>query len=129
MLSLRRAQIVTAQGDAAANLALACLVSAPCLVGLALYQGEALVLPGPRDAALLATYALVAQVFGWIFITSALSSVPAARVGLVLLLQPALSFLWDVLLFDRVFTAMELVGASVALAAIYLGSRPVRARA
>ena len=44
--------------------------------------------------------------------------------GLALLLQPTLSFVWDVLFFARPMSAMELLGAAIALAAIYLGSRP-----
>ena len=43
--------------------------------------------------------------------------------GLALLLQPTLSFAWDVLLFDRPMTAFELAGAGIALGAIWLGSR------
>lgn len=127
MLSLRRAQIVTAHADTAANLAVACLISALFLLALMLWRGESIGMPGLRDGSLLVLYALVAQVFGWFFITSALGNVPAARVGLVLLLQPALSFLWDALLFDRRFTSMELAGAAIALFAIYLGSRTARA--
>jgi len=126
MLSLRRAQIITAHVDTAANLAVACLISAAFLIALTLWNGEPVGVPSPRDGTLLVLYALVSQVFGWIFITSALGNVPAARVGLVLLLQPALSFAWDVLLFGRQFTSMELAGAAVALLAIYLGSRPAR---
>jgi drug/metabolite transporter (DMT)-like permease len=42
--------------------------------------------------------------------------------GLALLLQPTLSFVWDVLFFSRPMTAMELLGAGIALIAIYLGT-------
>jgi drug/metabolite transporter (DMT)-like permease len=48
----------------------------------------------------------------------------ASRVGLILLLQPALAFLWDVLIFARDFGPREAAGAALALAAIGLGSRP-----
>ncbi|MDH3433815.1 MAG: EamA/RhaT family transporter, partial [Gammaproteobacteria bacterium] len=43
--------------------------------------------------------------------------------GLALLLQPTLSFVWDVLFFARPMSLTELAGAAIALFAIYLGSR------
>ena len=51
--------------------------------------------------------------------------VPVQQVFLrlrVLLLQPALAFIWDVVLFDRPTAVLEVVGAMLALVAIYLGS-------
>lgn len=128
MLGLRKAQILTAHADTGPNLAVACLIAAPLLVVSAVLQGQSLAIPSLADGVYLLAYALIAQVFGWLLITSALGNVPAARVGLVLLLQPALSFVWDVLLFERRFTTLELGGAAIALIAIYLGSRPARVR-
>lgn len=46
----------------------------------------------------------------------------ASQVGLILLLQPMLAFVWDVLFFRRSFGGVQLAGAALALAAIYLGS-------
>ena len=47
----------------------------------------------------------------------------AARVGLILLLQPTLSYVWDVWFFHHPMTSTQIVGAVLALIAIYLGSR------
>jgi len=44
-----------------------------------------------------------------------------SRAGVLLLLQPAGAFLWDVLIFGRPTTGRELVGAGLALLGIYLG--------
>ncbi len=41
--------------------------------------------------------------------------------GLILLLQPALAFVWDVSFFQRPTTLVNWLGVLVALAAIYLG--------
>ncbi|MFK7886759.1 MAG: DMT family transporter [Gammaproteobacteria bacterium] len=126
MLALRRAQIITGHGDTGSNLAVACLLSAVLLGVFVFARGQTLAIPTLADGLLLVSYALVAQVFGWLLITSALGNVPASRVGLVLLLQPALSFVWDIVFFDRSFTGLELSGALLALVAIFLGSRPAR---
>ena len=57
------------------------------------------------------------------FIASSLPKVSTTEAGLALLLQPPLSFAWDVLFFSRPMTATELAGAAIALFAIYLGAR------
>ena len=49
--------------------------------------------------------------------------VSTTQAGVALLLQPALSFVWDVLFFERPMSAVEIGGALLALLAIYLGSR------
>ena len=59
----------------------------------------------------------------WELTSSSLPLVPASRVGLVLLLQPIFTYMWDVLFFDQPMTLMKLTGAVLALAAIWLGSR------
>jgi len=61
---------------------------------------------------------------GLLFIASSLPKVTTTEAGLALLLQPTLSFLWDVIFFARPMTTAELAGAVIALLAIYLGSRP-----
>jgi drug/metabolite transporter (DMT)-like permease len=109
--------------DPARDLALSSLVSAACLSASALFEGESLAIASLRDAGLLAGYALVAQVLGGMLIISALGLVPASRVGLILLLQPALALVWDVLFFARPVMIREIAGAVVALVAIYLGTR------
>src|SRR5690606_3041759 len=102
------------------------LVSAFFLFAGAGAAGAPVELPDARSAWLLAAYALVAQVLGWLLISGSLPHVPASRVGLILLLQPTLAFCWDVLLFDRAFGAREALGAVLAITAIGLGSRPRR---
>ncbi|HWN67591.1 MAG TPA: DMT family transporter [Haliangium sp.] len=109
--------------DPARDLALSSLVSAVCLSASAMVEGESLAIGSLRDASLLAGYALVAQVLGGALIASALGQVPASRVGLILLLQPALALVWDVLFFARPVMIREIAGAVVALVAIYLGTR------
>jgi drug/metabolite transporter (DMT)-like permease len=60
---------------------------------------------------------------GMLFIASSLPHVTTTQAGIALLLQPTLSFVWDILFFARPMSMTELLGAGVALLAIYLGSR------
>ena len=57
-----------------------------------------------------------------VLISRAVDRVPASLLSLVLLLQPVFAYVWDVAFFDRGFTAAELGGAALALAAIQLGA-------
>ncbi|MEE4166461.1 MAG: EamA family transporter, partial [Desulfocapsaceae bacterium] len=52
---------------------------------------------------------------------NSLPRVKASIAGLLLLLQPALSFVWDVLIFNRYTTLLNWTGVVLGLAAIYLG--------
>ncbi len=103
------------------------VVSIMCAVILAVSvvaEGESLAIPSYADLGWLIAYGVLSHCLGWLFIASSLSEVSAVETGIALLLQPTLSFVWDVLFFSRPMTAIELVGASIALFAIYLGSRP-----
>ena len=126
ILALRRARAASPQGSIASDLMIVSLVSAACLYVGSGVGGSGIAVPDPGAAWMLAAYALVAQVVGWLLISGSLPHVPASRVGLILLLQPTLAFIWDVLIFAREFGAQETVGAALAIAAIGLGSLPRR---
>ncbi len=110
-------------GSPMRDVALASLAGAVVLAMLTLFTGESLRIPSLRDAVLLTGYSISATVLGWVLISSSLAHVSTTRVGLILLLQPTLAFAWDVLLLGRGFTAVEGLGAAIAVIAIYLGSR------
>jgi drug/metabolite transporter (DMT)-like permease len=103
------------------------VVSVFCAAMMALtvlWEGESLAITNYKDIGWLVAYGVLSHCLGWLFIASSLSEVSAVEAGLALLLQPTLSFVWDVLFFNRTMTAIELAGAAIALVAIYLGSRP-----
>jgi len=99
------------------------LGSAAMLGIAALVEGQSLAIPTLVDAGWLLGYGVLSHAFGLMLIASSLVKVTTTQAGLALLLQPPLSFTWDVLLFGRPMTLVELGGALLALFAIYLGSR------
>ncbi|QGY39320.1 EamA family transporter [Pseudodesulfovibrio cashew] len=106
-------------------LALACAVAlctAVLMGGLALAEGESFAFPGFKSLAAVGVLGLGCHAGGWYFITRSMQRVRTSLVGLILLLQPTLSYVWDTLLFDKVSTPVELVGVGLALIGIYLGS-------
>ena len=62
------------------------------------------------------------QGIGWLAISHGLAGARPALAGLVLLLQPTLSYVWDVLFFAKPTGPVELAGVALALAGIYVGS-------
>jgi len=121
-LTLRRAQSVPSALSPAANLMIVSLGVAAVMAPLAALRGEAFILPDAWSWTAMGLYGAVSQALGWWLISRGLRSVPASRAGLILVLQPALSFVWDVLLFARPTDALDALGVALTLLAIYLGT-------
>lgn len=124
LLSLRQARVGSAYRVPTREVAVVSVLTVMLLAGTIAAEGESLVIPTYKDLGWLVAYGVLSHCIGWLFITSSLSEVSTVEAGLALLLQPTLSFVWDVLFFDRQMTLMELSGAAIALFAIYLGFRP-----
>ncbi|MBT8132333.1 MAG: DMT family transporter [Gammaproteobacteria bacterium] len=122
LLSLREARSRASSSSAAGDLAVVSLATAVLLAGISIPMQETLRVSTLWDGSWLAVYAIASQVIAWVMISSSLPFVPASRVGLLLLLQPTLSFVWDILFFDRPVAVHEGAGAVIALFAIWLGS-------
>ena len=105
------------------EIAIISIGSATILGVSALAEGESLAIPTMIDGMWLLGYGLLSHSLGLMFIASSLPKVSTTEAGLALLLQPPLSFAWDVMFFARPMSFAELAGAAVALFAIYLGAR------
>lgn len=102
------------------------VVSTVCalVLGIAVIaEGGSLAVPTYADAGWLVAYGIFSHTIGLLLIASSLPQVSTTQAGLALLLQPTLSFVWDVLFFARPMQPIEFAGAAIALLAIYLGSR------
>jgi len=87
-----------------------------------IYHGnDSFRIPDLQSFYALAALGLFSQSVGWFLITNALPKIRASLSGLILLLQPALAFVWDVLFFQRPTTLTNWLGVLLALVAIYLG--------
>ena len=84
--------------------------------------GDSFSIPDLQSGLSLVALGLMCQTLGWLLITRSLPWIPASVAGLILLLQPSLSFVWDVLFFNRVTSTLAWVGVILALSAIYLGA-------
>jgi drug/metabolite transporter (DMT)-like permease len=129
LLALRRLQQEQPLRGRMANMALVSTACAVVLVGIGLYQRESFAIPDWRSAGLLVLLGLIGQVVAWVLMSGGLPRMRHSLAGLLLLLHPLLTSVWDVLFFHRPTTTVQAVGAAVTLAAIYLGSTSSEPRA
>lgn len=122
ILTLKKA--VTDGGRAApmAAMAVLSLAGAVFLAPVLLVRGDSLALPTATALVSLLGLGVIGQGIGWLAISTGLAGVRPALAGLILLLQPTLSYVWDVLFFGKTTGPVELAGVALALAGIYLGS-------
>lgn len=121
VLVLRKAGMRKHRLSATANLCVISLCTGAIMGVEGAVQGESFHVPNARSWVAMIAYGVIPQALGWIVISRALVKVPASRAGLILLLQPTLAFIWDILFFARPTTSMDIVGAVIAVTAIYLG--------
>lgn len=122
LLSLRGAQFARPNLTPMRALCLNSLICATMLAVAVLAEHGSFAIPDAETWAALLGLGLFGQVLGWVLIASAMPQLPASLVGLLLLLQPALSFVLDAILFARPTSALDWVGLALSLLGIFIGS-------
>ncbi len=123
LLSLRASRVESENRLPLAEVAVVSIVCTLLLLLIAQVEGVSLAVPDATDIKWLLCYGILSHSFGALLLASSLPHVSTTEAGLALLLQPTLSFVWDVLFFGRPMQPVEIAGAAIALIAIYLGSR------
>jgi drug/metabolite transporter (DMT)-like permease len=123
ILSLGRSMRVCGEGSQLAVMTVNSLMTAALLLPVLLLRGESLALGIGMPLLLMLAYGLIPQCIGWALISRGLRETRVSLAGLVLLLQPALAYLWDLTFFARPAGAWELCGVAATLAGIALGAR------
>jgi drug/metabolite transporter (DMT)-like permease len=98
------------------------LLCAAVLLVASFVEGDSLALPDAQSWTALLGLGFFGQVLGWVLLTRAMPQLPASLIGLLLLLQPALSFVFDVILFARPTQTLDWVGVALSLVGIFVGS-------
>lgn len=122
MLSFRHAQRERSQLASSQLLAITSLLCAGILALMTAADGEAFAIPDMQTLLALVALGLVGQCLGWVLISRAMPQLPTSLVGLLLLLQPVLAFLMDLVLFHRITRPIEWVGLALSLCGIFVGS-------
>lgn len=122
IMTLKKAVTDLGRSGPMAAMAVLSLAGALLLVPVVTAVDASFLLPSTRSAVSLLALGVVGQAIGWLAISTGLAGVRPALAGLILLSQPALSYLWDVLFFGKATGPVELAGVALALGGIYLGS-------
>lgn len=122
ILTLKTAVTDRGRAGPMAAMAVLSLAGAVLLAPVALLGGDSLALPTTTSLLSLLGLGVIGQGVGWLAISTGLAGVRPALAGLILLLQPTLSYVWDVSFFGKATGPVELAGVALALAGIYLGS-------
>jgi drug/metabolite transporter (DMT)-like permease len=122
LLALRKLQAGETAAITFFSMMLLSFASAVFLGLQAVYSGDSFVIPDTQSWAALLLLGMTSQGIGWILISNALPRVRASFAGLILLLQPSLAFIWDVLFFQRPTSTVNWIGVIMAITAIYLGT-------
>jgi drug/metabolite transporter (DMT)-like permease len=122
LLSLRKLQAGMEKSSFFYVLMLVSLATAFFLAIEMIRSGNSFEIPSTKSFLALGSLGLFSQVIGWILITNALPKIRASYSGLILLIQPALAFVWDVLFFQRPTTLINWTGVVLALLAIYIAT-------
>lgn len=121
LLMLRKLQSEQTEASFFYVLMLVSFTTAIFLAAEVIHSNDSFQIPDLQSLLSLAALGVFSQSVGWILIANALPGVRASLSGLILLLQPSLAFVWDVLFFQRPTTPVNWLGVLIALAAIYLG--------
>ncbi len=122
ILFLRQSQLNKTRLPVTANMGWISLSSALLMGSYGAFFGHSsFAIPDLQTWGALLGLGIFCQVLGWVSISSGLSKIDASTGGLILLLQPSLAFIWDILFFGRPTSIYDVTGAVIALSAIYLG--------
>lgn len=119
---LQKAQQLDRQLSPTANMLQLCTVASMMLLVISSVGGEVIAIPDWTNLFYLVAYGVLAQGLGWILISRGLATTSISIAGFLILLQPSLSFVWDITLFHRFTPGIEILGALITLGAIYLST-------
>lgn len=122
ILLLRKAQSDKNALSPIVNLAIISVFSTIILGVSAFYEGASFDIPNQKTLFSLLGYGIFSQVIGWTLISGSLPRINASLAGLMLMLQPTFSFIWDIVFFDLGVTLISLSGVVITLGAIYMGT-------
>jgi len=122
LLNLRLVQTSQNQLSPFGNLCVISISSSSILFVFLLCEGETLLIPDTQSYLSLLAYGIFSQVLGWVLIFKGMQKLDISILGLILLLQPTLAFIWDVIFFQHKTTLISIIGVFITLTAIYLGS-------
>lgn len=121
ILTLRRSQMVETKISPVASIAWVSLIACVVVGVFCLGNNVSLAIPDMKTLGILAALGVFCQSLGWVLLSRGLPLLPPFRAGLIMLTQPALAFVWDIIFAGTAVGVVNVLGAIVAIAAIGMG--------
>lgn len=121
ILTLRRTRLTAERLSPVANIAWVSWFAVVFVGVYCLASGVSLAIPDLRTGVTLAFLGVFCQSLGWLLLSLGIPLLPPFRAGLIMLAQPAFSFLWDILFYGTATGPLNILGAAIATAAIGMG--------
>ena len=121
LLTLRQLQSDRKDASHFFYMMLVSAMAALFLGGFMVIKDYSFAIPDTQSLLSLGALGFFSQFAGWVMIANAMPHIQASRTGLILLLQPALAFVWDVLFFARPTDLINWAGVLLTMSAIYMG--------
>ncbi len=122
MLVMRKLQGQSDTLSPMANLGVMSMFCAIILAVVGVFEQQSFAIKDTQSLLSMISLGVFCQVLGWVVITRSMPLLATSVVGLLLLLQPALSMLWDVIFFARPTTSLDVLGFLAVMAGIYVAS-------
>ena len=122
MLVLRQLQGMQSALSPMSNLGMVSLMCAAMLAVMAVFEGDSFAITDNQTLFSMISLGVFCQVIGWVVITRSMPLLATSLVGLILLLQPALSMLWDIVFFSRPTSTLDMIGFVAVMMGIYVAS-------
>jgi drug/metabolite transporter (DMT)-like permease len=122
MLVMRQLQGMKSTLSPMSNLGVMSLMCAAILAVVAYIEGDSFVINDNQTLFSMVCLGVFCQVLGWVVITRSMPLLATSLVGLILLLQPALSMLWDIVFFSRPTSMVDMIGFVAVMIGIYVAS-------
>lgn len=115
-------QLPQAGGDKIAQMLHLSLWAAGVMLGYALLRGESLAINDQQTLLMLVIYGVLVQFVGWLLVNRSIGAISLGLAGLILLLEPVITYFIDVALLGKASSALQISGALVTVLAVYIGS-------
>lgn len=115
-------QLPQGGGDKIAQMLHLSLWAAGVMLGYALLRGESLAIADQQTFYMLVIYGVLVQFVGWLLVNRSIGAISLGLAGLILLLEPVITYFIDVAFLDKASSAMQITGALVTVLAVYIGS-------
>lgn len=115
-------QLPDGGGDKIAQMLNLSLWAALVLLGYALLNNESLAIVDGQTLLMLIVYGVLVQFVGWLLVNRSIGALSLGLAGLILLLEPVITYFIDITLLGKESSLVQISGALLTIVAVYIGS-------